>query len=74
MTLKVVNYPSGPSPDMVLEQARGAYPSEVIVLGYDLDGEMDIRTSGKMTHEKVLFIIEHFKMKLMRGDYFDGEM
>lgn len=64
-------YPSNAadSADAVLEQAQGAY-KDVLLLGYDDLGEVDIRsTSGLTDGGDILWLIEGFKAKLIAGDY-----
>jgi len=68
---KVVKfYPrcSAENPDLVLEQAIGEY-SEVLVLGWNKDDQMECRSTTSFTHEQVLWIITKFQHKLMNGDY-----
>lgn len=57
-------------PDNVLEQAIGSYES-LIILGYDKEGRFDPRATSTMTEGTIIWILEYFKMKLLRGDY-DG--
>lgn len=55
--------------DAVLEQAIGGF-SEVLVIGWDKDGFLDARaTLGLKDGGDMLWLIEHFKAKLMNGDY-----
>jgi hypothetical protein len=57
------------NPDAVLEQAIGQY-EHVLILGWDADGEFDGRASlGLSEQAEVLWLIEWFKMKLLRGDF-----
>ena len=56
------------NPDNVLEQAMGEY-SDVLILGWDKDENMDCRASLGLSHEQVLWIITKFQRKLMNGDY-----
>lgn len=58
------------NPDAVLEQAVGNY-GEVIVIGYDHAGVLDVRSSTNWTAAEILFAIEVFKRKLIQGDYRD---
>jgi hypothetical protein len=56
-------------PDNVLEQAMGDY-SEVLVIGWDKNGELDIRaTKGLADGGNMLWLIESLKTGLMNGDY-----
>ncbi len=71
--MKVVKfYPkdSAEKPDLVLEQAIGNY-GEVLLIGYDKAGDFDVRSSTNWKTADILFAVETFKMKLIRGDYFD---
>ena len=61
------------NPDSVLEQAIGIY-DEVVILGWDKNGNIDARASLKMKSRDVLWVIEIFKMKLLRGDYSDVDV
>ena len=58
------------NPDNVLEQAVGAYES-VIIIGYDKDGNFNARASTNIKSSDILWMLETFKMKLLRGDYSD---
>lgn len=71
--VKVVDIkPRNPAddPDTVLERAKGQYQN-VVVIGYGLDGELDVRGDTKTSHESILFMVELFKHKLLNGDYSD---
>lgn len=72
MTAELVKfYPKGAaaSADAVLEQALGSY-SDVLVIGWDKDGNLDARaTLGLKDGGDLIWIIEKFKAKLMNGDY-----
>lgn len=59
------------NPDNVFEQAMGQY-DKVLILGYDKDGCFDPRASSNLSEETILWMMEHFKMKMMRGDYDDN--
>jgi len=67
-------YPLGTAkePDSVLEKAVGNY-DEVMIIGYDKKGELDVRATLGLEHKDFLFMIEVFKLKLLSGDYFDIE-
>ena len=56
------------NPDNVLEQAMGHYES-VFVIGYDVDGELDVRSTLNLEPEEIIFMLERFKYKLFNGDY-----
>lgn len=71
MTDIVKFYPKGSAKDadVVLEQAVGQY-SEVLVLGWDKNGDLDARaTLGLKDGGDLLWLIETFKLKLLNGDY-----
>lgn len=56
-------------PDNVLEQAIGDY-SEVLILGWDKDGNLDARaTLGLTDGGDVLWLMEKFKNNLLNGVY-----
>jgi len=54
--------------DAVLEQAVGHY-DEVMVIGYDADGGLDVRATLGLKDADVLWLVEMFKAKLLNGDY-----
>lgn len=66
--VKIYTQKSDENPDMVLEQCMGNY-EEVIVIGYDKLGELDVRASTNWKIPDILFAVEAFKHKLMSGDY-----
>lgn len=55
-------------PDAVLEWAKGNY-SELLLLGYDEDGALFVRSTSTLQCKDVLWLIECFKQKLLNGDY-----
>lgn len=55
-------------PDAVLEQAIGNYQN-VLVLGWDKDGELDCRGDLGLTKENALWLAIFFTHKLMAGDF-----
>jgi hypothetical protein len=59
-------------PDNVLEQAIGVY-DEVLIIGWDKDGELDARADLTMTAREINWIMDVFKSKLLNGDYSDDE-
>lgn len=67
-------YPAGSAkdPDAVLDQASGNYGS-VLVIGWDREGSLDVRSSTNLDHKEILWLIEVFKQKLVSGDYFTEE-
>lgn len=59
------------NPDNVLEQAVGGY-SDVLILGWDKDGNLDARASlGMKSSKDVLWLMEVFKNNLLNGVYAD---
>lgn len=57
------------SPDVVLEKAVGAF-KEVLILGYNHEGYMEVRASeGMAAKAELLLLIEHFRFALMAGAY-----
>ena len=48
--------------DNVLEQAIGVYDRAVII-GYDKNGVIDIRSNTAITDSEIVWLIEVFKMK-----------
>lgn len=61
----------GVPPNQVLEQAVDKYEN-LVIIGNDFEGVLDVRASSNMTHSDVLWLIEMFKQKLLNGDYNDG--
>ena len=59
---------SGENPDLVLEQAIGEY-SSVLIIGYDLNDELDVRASLNINHADINLMVDLFKNKLLNGDY-----
>lgn len=68
--MNVIKMHSDPAtdPDIVLEAAKGELES-VLIIGYDKEGQLDARASLNIKQSDILWMIEMFKMKLMRGDY-----
>ena len=60
-------------PDVVLELAAGVY-DEVLVIGWDKDGMLDVRANLSMSHEKALWLINRFQTKLINGEYSPVEL
>ena len=56
------------NPDYVLEQAVGEFES-MIIIGFDHDGEHDVRASLNVDGKLALWLVEVFKNKLLNGDY-----
>jgi len=63
-------YPDGSAenPDNVLEQAIGNY-QEVFIIGYNKDGELEVRASTNFTNAQIIFALDHFKYKMHAGHY-----
>lgn len=68
-------YPEGSArnPDAVLEQAVGEYES-VFIVGWDKEGNMNVRSSTNMEAKDILWLIEVFKKKMLNGDYFEEDL
>lgn len=60
---------SAKNPDAVLEQSLGQFDS-VIVIGWNTDGELDVRASTNIDHKEILWMLSVFQTKLLNGDYF----
>lgn len=56
------------SADHILENAKGVY-KEVLILGWDKEHCLDVRSTTQMRATDLLFIVEKFKTKLLNGDY-----
>ncbi len=54
------------SPDAVLEQSVGQY-SEVIVVGFDADGNVDLRASLGLDERDVIWLFELAKAQMLMG-------
>lgn len=58
------------NPDAVLEQAIGVY-DQVFVIGYDKNGELEVRASLNFLMRDIFFAMDAFKHKVLSGDYGD---
>jgi hypothetical protein len=58
-------------PNQVLEEAVDNYEA-LLLLGYNVHGQIDIRASSNLNHAEILWLIEIFKRKLLDGDYSDA--
>ena len=58
------------NPDNVLEQAIGNFES-VFMIGFDHDGDMDVRASTNLSQEQIIWLIERFRVNLIMGEYDD---
>lgn len=56
------------NPDLVLEQAAGVY-EEVLVIGYNKDGELDVRASLNFDMKSIFFAFEVFKHQVLSGEF-----
>lgn len=54
--------------DAVLEQAIGMY-DQLLILGWDKEGNLDIRATTDMSTQSSLWTVEAFKTKLLNGDF-----
>jgi len=55
-------------PDVVLEQAAGVY-DEVLVIGYNKDGALDVRASLNFDMKSIFFALEAFKHQVLSGEF-----
>ena len=56
------------SADEVLEKAKDNY-SSVIVIGWDKEGFLDVRSTNNLDQKDCLWLVKMFSHKLLRGDY-----
>lgn len=56
------------NPDVVLEQAAGVY-EEVLVIGYDKVGELDVRASLNFDVKSIFFALEAFRHQVLSGEF-----
>ena len=68
----VIKFFTATNPDHILEQAVGDY-GDVVVIGYDKEGHLDVRANIGFKAADILFCVEQFKCKLLAGDYFEEE-
>ena len=68
--VKIYPKNSAENPDNVLEQSIGEYEI-VLIIGYDLNGDMDVRASTNTPPSQILWMMERFKHKMINGDYSD---
>ena len=68
--MKIYPKNSDENPDNVLEQSIGEYEI-VLIIGYDLNGDMDVRASTNTPPSQILWMMERFKHKVINGDYSD---
>jgi hypothetical protein len=55
-------------PDHVLEESKGEFGS-VLVIGWDHEGQLDVRASLNLDAKDCLWLVEQFKHGLISGDY-----
>ena len=65
--LRIVDKTPAIEPDTVLDEAKGAYES-VVVIGFDHHGDLDVRASLNISAATILFMIEKFKLDLLSGE------
>jgi len=58
------------NPDNVLEQAIGVYEG-CIILGWDKQGYLAVRSSTNLTKEMINLILDLFKFRMLAGAYDD---
>ena len=56
------------APDVVLEHAAGVY-DEVLVIGYNKAGELEVRASLNFDMKSIFFALEAFKHQVLSGEY-----
>jgi hypothetical protein len=67
-------YPANAADDIdnVLEQSIGEF-NQAVIIGWDKNGYLDVRSDTNLSGSDVLWLIEVFKQKLLNGDYSVGE-
>lgn len=56
------------APDVVLEHAAGVY-DEVLVIGYNKAGELEVRASLNFDMKSIFFALEAFKHQVLSSEY-----
>jgi hypothetical protein len=56
------------SANTVLKKAHDVYTS-VIVIGWNVDGELDVRSTNNLNQKDCLYLSQLFAHKLLNGDY-----
>ena len=65
----VININPASDPDVVLDSAKGQF-SELLVVGFDIEtGEVEAYGSTGLNKAELNFLIDMFKLRLLRGDY-----
>jgi hypothetical protein len=54
--------------DIVVEEAIGVYEN-VVIIGWNKQEELDVRSSFNLSHAEILWLIETFKARLLSGEY-----
>jgi hypothetical protein len=54
--------------DIVVEEAIGVYEN-VVIIGWNKQEELDVRSSLNLSHAEILWLIETFKARLLSGEY-----
>ena len=54
--------------DTVLKEALGSYEN-CLILGWNKEGEFEVRGSMGITSKDYLWLVELFKYRLINGDY-----
>jgi hypothetical protein len=57
-----------PTPATVLQLSAERDLSAVLVLGYTLEGTMWVSSSGNVTRQDALWLVENAKMQIMFGE------
>lgn len=71
MSETVVQLRPADNPDVVLEAAKGEV-EQVLVLGYDSDGELYAASSSELVDGgNILWLIETFKQKLLNLEFLE---
>jgi hypothetical protein len=68
MTAQIIKFDprDASTPDLVLERAMGEFQN-VVVIGYDHDGDLDCRADLNTSRKEILWLVEQFKLFLLTG-------
>jgi hypothetical protein len=63
-------YPAGAAkdPDVILERSIGAF-QDILILGWNKEGFLEIRSNTTVDSREALYLIELFKHNLLSGSY-----
>lgn len=61
---EVVNLIPAADPDIVLEEAKDLL-SDVVLIGYDKDGELFAAANKNLSNKEILWLIEAFKNRYL---------